>query len=106
MLIIDNQVVGRNLQEQVLDNKQKIAEHYEIDRVLTHLDIRVIGTVDTYQAIQEQTPPPGGYQYGDSFAVGLEPPYDFYVYTRAPIDGSTEGKPYWMNIGQLAIIGP
>lgn len=106
MLIIDNKVVGRNLQEQVLDNKQRIAEHYEIDRVLTHLDIRVIGTVDTYQDIQEQTPPPDGYQYGDAFAVGLEPPYDFYVYTRGPIDGSTEGKPYWMNIGQLAIVGP
>ena len=94
----------RNLQEQVLKNKEDIAYHYSIDRVLADFGIRVIGRVDTPEEIQEQPIPAGGYQYGDAYAVGaLNSIYDYYIYTR-PFEGETENQ--WFNIGALQIEGP
>lgn len=93
-----------NLQEQVLKNKEDIAYHYSIDRVLADFGIRVIGRVDTYEEIATQPIPAGGYQYGDSYAVGpLNSTYDYYVYTR-PFEGETANQ--WFNIGALQIEGP
>lgn len=97
-----NDKIYRNLEEQVLENKQKIAEHYAIDRVLADYGIRVVGKVATV----EQLPAvPYVGQYGDAYAVGTEPPYTFYIWTRAEVDA---GQPndYWFNIGELAIEGP
>ena len=44
-------------------------------------------------------------EYGDAYAIGAEPPYDFYIWTRADID-SGHPEDYWLNIGELSIIGP
>ena len=93
----------RNLEAQVQKNKEDIAKHYAIDRVLADFGIRVIGQVDT----AEELPDPETYEgeYGDAFAVGSSEPYDFYIWTRPSIDGGNP-NPYWFNIGELAIVGP
>lgn len=93
----------RNLEEQVLKNKEDIAAHYNIDRVLADFGIKVIGQVDT----AEQLPDPSTFSgaYGDAYAVGEEAPYTFYVWTRADVDAG-HSEDYWFDIGALAIIGP
>lgn len=93
----------RNLEEQVLKNKQDIAAHYNIDRVLADFGIRVLGEVNTAADLPDPATFVG--EYGDAYAVGAEAPYEFYVWTRPnPDDGHDTA--YWLNIGQLAIVGP
>lgn len=93
----------RNLEEQVLQNKEDIARHYNMDRVLADFGIRVIGQVET----AEELPDPATYEgaYGDAYAVGSEPPYAFYIWTRADANAGYP-EDYWFDIGDLAIIGP
>ena len=94
-------IVLRNLEEQVQKNKEDIAAHYAIDRVLADFGIRVLGQLES----AEDLPEAGAFAYGDSYAIGSEPPYVFYVWTRADVNtGHLED--YWFNIGQLAIQGP
>ena len=66
----------RNLEEQVLKNKEDIAAHYNMDRVLANFGIRVIGQV----ASAEELPAPETFtgDYGDAYAVGAAEPYTFY----------------------------
>ena len=92
----------RNLEEQVLENKQKIAEHYNIDRVLADFGIKVLGQVNSEADLPD---PAGDFDYGDAYAVGTAEPYSFYIYTRPDPNGGHESN-WWFNIGQLAIIGP
>lgn len=91
----------RNLEEQVLENKQKIAEHYNRDRVLADFGIRVLGTLEN----KIELPLSDRLEYGDAYLVGQTLPYDVYVWTRANEDA---GHPfdYWLDIGPLSIIGP
>ena len=92
----------RNLEEQVLKNKEDIARHYEITRVLNDFGIRVIGRLDTNTELQNV--PQDNLQYGDAYAIGVQPPYDFYIWTRANDDNPDSD--YWFNMGQIAIAGP
>lgn len=91
----------RNLQEQVLENKRRIAEHYEITRVLNDFGIRVIGRVATKEDLDNL--PTEGLQYGDAYAVGENPPYTFWIWTRKNDESAND---YWFNMGQIAIEGP
>ena len=95
-----NDITYRNLQEQVLKNKEDIARHYEITRVLEDFGIRVIGRLDTKEELDAV--PTDTLDYGDAYAIGAEPPYTFYIWTRANND-STED--YWFDMGQIAIKG-
>lgn len=91
----------RNLEEQVQKNKEDIANHYNIDRVLAEVGIKVIGQLPTVEDLEGKV----GTEYGEAYAIGTQPPYDFYIWTRADVDsGHTED--YWFNIGQLSIMGP
>lgn len=90
----------RNLYAQVLKNKEDIARHYDIDRVIADFGIRVVGTIDTSADLPETAN-----AYGDAYAVGTKPPYDFWVWTR-PNPNVGEPDAYWLNIGTLAIPGP
>lgn len=92
----------RNLEEQVLKNKEDIANHYNMDRVLADFGIRIIGTLEDADELKD-VPTPG--QYGDAYAVGTEAPYDFYIWTRADAN-SGHPEDYWLSIGKLAIAGP
>lgn len=89
--------VLRNLQEQVLKNKEDIQNHYNTTRTLELLDVRVIGTMETWEE------PTGTFEYGDAFFVGTEAPYSLYIYTRAD---STHPEPYWLAIEDLIVQGP
>ena len=91
----------RNLESQVQKNKEDIAAHYNIDRVLADFGIRVIGQIDDVRDLPEAFEGP----YGDAYAVGVQPPYSFYIWTRADIN-SGHYADYWMDVGQLAIVGP
>lgn len=93
----------RNLEEQVLKNKQDIANHYNIERVLADFGITIVGHVD----IKEDLPDPETYQgqYGDGYYVGTSDPYSFYIYTRPDVDTGYDTN-YWLDVGPLAIAGP
>lgn len=100
MFIIDG-VEFRNLQEQVLENKEQIAMHWNVDRVLADFGITVLGRVDTTEDLPESEDENWGYAY----LVGLEAPYEVYVWTRPNVDAG-EPDAYWLNIGSISIVGP
>lgn len=93
----------RNLTAQVQKNKEDIAAHYNMDRVLANFGIRVIGQV----ASAEELPDPATFtgEYGDAYAVGAAEPYTFYIWTRADVNAGHPND-YWFDVGRLAIIGP
>lgn len=93
----------RNLQEQVEKNKQDIAAHYNVDRVLAEFGIRIKGQIGS----AAELPDPATYvgAFGDAYAVGTSEPYDFYIWTRANVDAGYPNN-YWFNVGPLAIAGP
>jgi len=93
----------RSLEEQVQKNKEDIANHYNIDRVLADFGIRVIGQITRVEDLPDPDTFTGS--YGDAYAVGAQPPYAFYIWTRADVNAGHETD-YWLNIGDLAIVGP
>ena len=100
----NNQTIElRNLQEQVLKNKQDIAQHYNLDRVIADWGIKIVGQVQ----LASQLPDPATYEgeYGDAYAVGSEYPYNFYIWTRAD-ENSGHPTPYWFNYGSISVVGP
>lgn len=95
-----NGIIYRTLEEQVLQNKADIAEHYNRDRVLADFGIKVLGSVPTESDLPETAS-----EYGEAYIVGTEEPFDVFVWTREDpnIPGSTDR---WLNIGPIAIEGP
>lgn len=84
----------RNLQEQVLKNKEDIAAYVKEASVLNQFGIKVVGVQQFPPSDTEQP----GEAFGDAIAVGVQPPYTLYIWTR--VQGSeTEG--YWFNIGEF-----
>lgn len=96
MISINNKQY-RNLEEQV----GFLTEAYDANRVVAEFGINVMGTLPS----QEDLPANYDGNYGDAFAVGLEPPYDFYIWTR-PNPSVGQDEAYWFYIGELAIVGP
>lgn len=100
----------RNLEEQVRQNKEDIARHYEIDRALANLGIEVVGQVYT----PSELPDPLTYQgaFGDTYAVG-DPAavsagigyYTYFVFTR-PDENAGNRENHWLNVGRISIVGP
>ena len=91
----------RNLEEQVEKNKQDIATLFDEQRILSDFGIKVIGRLDD----ASELPSPHNGDFGDAYAIGTEPPYLFYIWTRAdPNSGHDEN--YWFNLGEIAIEGP
>lgn len=86
----------RNLEEQVRRNQEDIQFILEEEGVLNQFGIKVIGQVDT----EGELPDASTYQgdYGDAYAVGTQPPYELYIYTR---EFSGETGPQWFSIGQF-----
>ena len=110
MIVTQNNEELRNLQEQVLKNKEDIARHYEIDRTLANLGIEIVGQVET----PEDLPNPATYtgSFGDTYAVGNKAEVDegtarymYYVYTRPDINADQPFN-YWLNVGSISIVGP
>jgi hypothetical protein len=101
-MITVNGIDLRNLEEQVLKNKEDIARHYSIDRVLADFGIKVLGYLEN----STQLPGPDAQrEYGTAYLVGITAPFNVWVWTRA---NPNAGEPtdYWLNIGPIAIEGP
>lgn len=100
MINIDGRIY-RNLEEQVLANKDNIQHIIEGSNLLAELGIRVVGQVTT----PDQLPNPVTYtgDFGDAYLVGTQTPYDFYIYTR-PFAG--ESDPQWFALGPFPVAGP
>ena len=100
----------RNLVEQVQKNKEDIARHYDIDRALSNLGIKVVGQITTPEELPDPTTYAG--EYGDTYAVGNKEEvdagtasYEYYVLTR-PDPNAGEDTVYWLNVGKISIVGP
>ena len=85
MLTIDGKEF-RNLEEQVLKNKNDIENALQLNNLLSDFGIRIIGQVESAYQIpsvsnyKENNP---NWKYGDAYTVGTESPYDLYILTRA-----------------------
>lgn len=101
MIVYKNKEL-RNRPEQILENKEQIAKHWSVDRVLADYGIQIQGQRDTYEEIENID---AGENYGYAYLIGLEPPYITYVWTRPDINAD-ELEPYWLNIGSISIVGP
>ncbi len=100
-----NGIEFRNLQEQVLKNKEDIEYHYTIDRVLADFGITVLGRVNTFEEIADINE---GENWGYGYLVGPEDDpngYEVYVWTR-PNSNLGKDEAYWLNIGKINIVGP
>jgi hypothetical protein len=100
----------RNLEEQVQKNKEDIAQHYEIDRVLANLGIKLIGQVETPADLPDPLTYTG--EYGDAYAVGNKEAvdagvgfYTYYVFSR-PDNDAGNPENHWLNVGRISIVGP
>ena len=91
----------RNLEEQVQYNANQIQAIIEGNQVLAEMGIKVVGQVQEEDYLPDPATYPGG--YGDAYLVGIETPYDFYIFTR-PFQG--EVVPQWFNLGQFPVAGP
>lgn len=94
---LNDGTILRNLEEQV----QYLTNYHDVNQGLVQWGIRVVGQVET----AAELPDPATYQgkYGDTYAVGTEAPFNFYIWTRASIVGD---EPYWFPFGEISIVGP
>lgn len=105
MLTIDGKEF-RNLEEQVLKNKNDIENALQLKNLLTDFGIRIIGQVESAYQIpsvsdyKENNP---NWKYGDAYTVGTESPYDLYILTRA---NNNNTQDFWFDIGEFPLRGP
>lgn len=92
-----NNTEYRNLEEQV----RYLTEQYNANQGIAEWGIRILGVLES----PAELPDPATYtgEYGDAYAVGAEPPYNFYIWTRSAVVG-TGG--FWFDFGDIAIAGP
>ena len=67
----------RNLEEQVLKNKNDIQDFKDGNQTIAEFGIKVVGIVSDAASI-----PAVGEEFGDAYLVGTQPPYDMRVWTR------------------------
>lgn len=85
----------------MLKNQEDIKAIIEQETVLNQFGIKVVGEIESADQLPDPTTYDG--EYGDAFAVGEEPPYDLYIWTRANEVHDTD---YWFDIGQFPVAGP
>lgn len=88
----------RNIAEQVQKNKEDILKWFKRQEVLSTLNIRIKGRVEYFSEL-----PITDNQIGDTWAVGLEEPFDYYIYVD---DNQYEPDSHWFEFGKLFIQGP
>ena len=96
MITINNKQY-RNLEEQV----RFLTEQYNVNQGIAEWGIHVLGVLETADELPDADTYKG--EYGDTYAVGTEEPYDFYIWTRS---GIAEGTGFWFDVGSIAIAGP
>lgn len=94
----------RNLQEQVEKNKNDILYILEEEGVLNEFGIKVVGEVESNDDLPSTDSEEfAALEYGDTYAVGTEEPYNLYIKTRA---NGTHPTDYWFALGQFPLPGP
>lgn len=96
----------RNLEEQVLKNKEDIEAIHEGTYVLDEFGIKVVGQVeseDDLPTVEEYKEDNPDWEYGDAYAIGEEAPYTLKILTRANDEHPDD---YWFEIGQFPTPGP
>ena len=88
----------RNIAEQVQKNKDDILNWFKRQEVLSTLSIRIKGRVEYLSEL-----PIIGNEIGDTWAVGTEEPYNYYIYVD---DNQYEPENHWFEFGKLFIEGP
>ena len=101
MAMIKDDIVYRNLPEQVLKNKIDIENILTSQKVLGEFGIKIVGYVETVEELPSASSYTG--EYGDAYAVGTETPYDYYIFTR-PTNDIPEA--HWFDIGKFPLEGP
>lgn len=88
----------RNLQEQVLKNKDDI-QHLRSSGNIAELGIKILNAENPYTSIA-QLPDAATYSgnYGDGYIIGAGSPYELYIYSRSS-DPNVRG--FWFDWGQL-----
>ena len=96
MITINNKQY-RNLEETV----RYLTEQYNANQGIAEWGIRILGVLTS----AEELPDPATYvgEYGDAYAVGAEPPYNFYIWTRSAV---VDTAGFWFDFGDIAIAGP
>lgn len=105
MLTIDGKEF-RNLEEQVLKNKNDIENALQLNNLLSDFGIRIIGQVESaYQipSVSNYKANNPSWKYGDAYTVGTESPYDLYILTRA---NNNNPQDFWFDIGEFPLRGP
>lgn len=87
----------RNLEEQVLKNKNDIQDFKDGNQTIAEFGIKVVGIVDDAASI-----PDVGGEFGDAYLVGTKAPYDIRVWTRN-VNNNTAA---WVDLGQFPLQGP
>ena len=95
MITIDGKQY-RNLEEQVRKNQSDIFYLLNEAGVLNEFGIKVVGQEPSANLLPDPLTYEG--EYGDAYAIGTEPPYTFYIYTRE-ISGQVGN--FWFNVGQF-----
>lgn len=93
-MITFNDKQYRNLEEQVLQNKNDIEYLLNEGSALNEFGITVVGVINNASELPDPTTYEGN--FGDTYAVGIEAPYTLYVFTRQ-VSGQTGS--WWFNIG-------
>ena len=97
MLITKNNEKKRELVEQV----QYLTDYHNQDKALASWGIRIVGQIESESELPAAETYTG--EYGDTYAVGQEAPFNFYIFTRSSLAGSGD---YWFPFGQISIAGP
>ena len=87
----------RNLEEQVLKNKNDIQDFKDGNQTIAEFGIKVVGIVSDAASI-----PAVGEEFGDAYLVGTQPPYDMRVWTRN-VSNNTAA---WVDLGEFPLKGP
>lgn len=87
----------RNLEEQVLKNKNDIQDFKDGNQTIAEFGIKVVGIVSDAASI-----PDVGEEFGDAYLVGTKPPYDMRVWTR----NVSEDTAAWVDLGEFPLQGP
>ena len=87
----------RNLEEQVLKNKNDIQDFKDGNQTIAEFGIKVVGIVSDAASI-----PAVGQEFGDAYLVGTKPPYDMRVWTRN-VNNDTAA---WVDLGEFPLQGP
>ena len=87
----------RNLEEQVLWNKDTILDFLNGEKTIAEFGITVLGKLPDISYL-----PASGENYGDAYLIGTKTPYDMRVWTRNVADNTAS----WVDLGAFPLAGP